>query len=53
SYVRENKWNITPHMVMLQMNEVILPGLRFAPPPTISLNTAKNYLKELGYIYER
>ncbi|CAG8777579.1 21522_t:CDS:2 [Cetraspora pellucida] len=35
------------------MNKVILPGLRFAPPLTISLNTAKIYLKELGYIYER
>ncbi|CAG8822955.1 12970_t:CDS:2, partial [Cetraspora pellucida] len=53
SYVRENKWNITPHMIMLQMNEIILPGLGFAPPPTISLSTTKNYLKELGYIYER
>ncbi|CAG8702261.1 149_t:CDS:2, partial [Racocetra fulgida] len=53
SYVRENKWNITPHMIMLQMNEIILPGLGFAPPPTISLSTAKNYLKELGYTYER
>ncbi|CAG8729391.1 405_t:CDS:2 [Dentiscutata erythropus] len=27
--------------------------LRFVPSPTISLNTAKNYLKELGYVYER
>ncbi|CAG8546367.1 8018_t:CDS:2, partial [Scutellospora calospora] len=26
---------------------------RFAPLLTISLNTAKNYLKELGYVYER
>ncbi|CAG8676892.1 15978_t:CDS:2, partial [Racocetra fulgida] len=53
SEVWENKWDITPRMIMLQMNEVILPGLGFAPPPTISLNIAKNYLKELGYIYER
>ncbi|CAG8459152.1 22040_t:CDS:2 [Dentiscutata erythropus] len=53
SYIRENKWNITPHMVMLQMNEVILLGLGFAPPPTISYNTAKNYLKELEYIYRK
>ncbi|CAG8762363.1 8685_t:CDS:2, partial [Cetraspora pellucida] len=35
------------------INEVILPGLRFVLLPTISLNTAKNYLKELGYIYKR
>ncbi|CAG8800530.1 2173_t:CDS:1, partial [Dentiscutata erythropus] len=53
SYVQENKWNITPYMIMSQINKVLLPGLGFAPPPTISLNTAKNYLKELGYIYER
>ncbi|CAG8466374.1 16873_t:CDS:2 [Dentiscutata erythropus] len=53
SYVQENKWNITPYMIMSQINEVLLPGLGFAPPPTISLNTAKNYLKELGYVYER
>ncbi|CAG8820885.1 32879_t:CDS:2 [Racocetra persica] len=32
---------------------VIARSLGFAPPPTISLNTAKNYLKELEYIYER
>ncbi|CAG8807484.1 12668_t:CDS:2, partial [Cetraspora pellucida] len=32
---------------------VILPMLRFAPPLTISLNTAKNYLKKLGYVYKR
>ncbi|CAG8728751.1 35412_t:CDS:2, partial [Racocetra persica] len=53
SYIQENKWNITPYMIMSQMNKVLLPGLGFAPPPTISLNTAKNYLKELGYVYER
>ncbi|CAG8714184.1 5491_t:CDS:2, partial [Dentiscutata heterogama] len=53
SYIQENKWNITPYMIMSQINEVILPGLRFALPPTISLNTAKNYLKELGYVYKR
>ncbi|CAG8830035.1 12654_t:CDS:1, partial [Cetraspora pellucida] len=35
------------------MNEIILPGLEFVPPPTISLSTTKNYLKELGYTYER
>ncbi|CAG8550101.1 11269_t:CDS:2, partial [Cetraspora pellucida] len=49
SYVQENKWNITSYMIMSQMNEVLLPELRFAPPSTISLNTAKNYLKKLGY----
>ncbi|CAG8769406.1 27475_t:CDS:2, partial [Racocetra persica] len=27
--------------------------LGFASPPTISLNTAKNYLKELEYVYKR
>ncbi|CAG8760393.1 14953_t:CDS:2 [Cetraspora pellucida] len=43
---------ILGHMIMLQINEVILPGLRFAPP-IISLNTAKNYLKELSYVYKR
>jgi len=35
------------------MNEVILPGLEFASSPTIHLNTARNYLKELGYIYAK
>ena len=35
------------------MNEIILPGLRFAPSPIIYLNTARNYLKELGYIYAK
>src|SRR6266542_877140 len=38
---------------MVQMNEIILPGLGFAPSPTIHLNTVKNYLKELGYIYAK
>ncbi|CAG8715881.1 3242_t:CDS:2 [Cetraspora pellucida] len=53
SYIQENKWNITLYMIMLQMIDVILLGLRFAPPLIISLNTAKNYLKELEYVYER
>ncbi|CAG8703913.1 14165_t:CDS:2 [Dentiscutata erythropus] len=44
SYAHENKWNITSHMIILQMNEVILPGLGFAPPPTILLNY---YIPEL------
>ena len=35
------------------MNEIILPGLGFAPSPTIHLNTARNYLKELGYTYSK
>ena len=38
---------------MIQINEIILPGLRFAPSLTIHLNTAKNYLKELGYTYAK
>ncbi len=33
------------------MNKIILPGLGFVSPPTIHINTAKNYLKELGYKY--
>ena len=37
-------------MLMVQMNEVILLGLEFALSLTIHLNTARNYLKELGYI---
>ncbi|CAG8837894.1 10562_t:CDS:2, partial [Racocetra persica] len=53
SYVQENKWNITLYMIMSQMNKILLPGLKFALPLTISLNTAKNYLKELEYVYER
>ncbi|RIA79587.1 hypothetical protein C1645_840337 [Glomus cerebriforme] len=53
SYVREHKWDITPQMLMMQMNEVILPGLGFAPSPTIHINTARNYLKELGYTYAK
>ncbi|CAG8607258.1 17279_t:CDS:2 [Cetraspora pellucida] len=44
---------IKSYVIMLQINEIILPGLGFAPPSTISLSTAKNYLKELGYTYER
>ncbi len=35
------------------MNKIILPGLRFALFSTIHLNTAKNYLKELGYTYAK
>src|ERR1044072_617719 len=38
---------------MIQMNEIILSGLGFALSPTIHLNTARNYLKELGYIYAK
>jgi len=33
------------------MNKIILPELGFAPPLTIHINTARNYLKELGYKY--
>ena len=51
SYIREHKWDVTPQMLMIQMNEIIFPGLGFAPSPTIHLNTARNYLKELGYTY--
>ncbi|PKC55377.1 hypothetical protein RhiirA1_354559, partial [Rhizophagus irregularis] len=40
-------------MLMIQMNEIILPGLGFAPSPTIHINTARNYLKELGYTYAK
>ncbi|CAG8579705.1 5969_t:CDS:2, partial [Funneliformis caledonium] len=53
SYVREHKWDITPHILMVHMNEVILPGLGFVPFPTIHINTARNYLKELGYTYAK
>ena len=53
SYIQEDKWDITPQMLMVQMNEVILPGLGFAPSPTIHANIAKNYLKELGYVYTK
>ncbi len=35
------------------MNENILPGLRFALSPIIHINTARNYLKELGYTYAK
>src|SRR5688572_24531648 len=38
-------------MLMIQMNEVILPGLRFALSSTIHIIIVKNYLKELGYTY--
>ena len=38
---------------MLQMYEIILPGLGFASFPIIHFNTAKNYLKELGYTYAK
>ncbi|CAB4416861.1 unnamed protein product [Rhizophagus irregularis] len=53
SYIREHKWDISPQMLIIQMNEVILPGLGFAPSPTIHINTARNYLKELGYTYAK
>jgi hypothetical protein len=53
SYIREHKWDITPQMLMIQMNEVILPGLGFASSPTIHFNTARNYLKGLGYTYAK
>ena len=33
---------------MLIIQIVTLPGFGFAPSPTIHLNTARNYLKELG-----
>ncbi len=38
---------------MIQMNENILPGLRFAPSLIIHINTARNYLKELSYTYAK
>ena len=38
---------------MIQMNEIILPEFRFALSPIIYFNTARNYLKELGYIYAK
>ena len=38
---------------MVQINEVILPGLEFALFSTIYLNTARNYLKELEYTYAK
>ncbi|CAG8513371.1 1730_t:CDS:2, partial [Diversispora eburnea] len=53
SYIREHKWNVTPQILMIQINEVILPGLEFASSPTIHINTARNYLKKLGYYYEK
>ena len=53
SYVRKHKWGITSQKLMIQMNEIILPGLGFASSPTIHLNTARNYLKELGYTYAK
>jgi len=40
-------------MLMVQMNENILSGLRFAPSSTIHINTTRNYLKELGYTYAK
>ena len=27
SYIREHKWDVTPQTLMVQMNEIILPGL--------------------------
>src|SRR4051794_27135484 len=51
SFVQKYKWKITPQMLMIHMNESILPGLRFTPSLTIHVNTARNYLKELRYIY--
>ena len=36
---------------MIQINEIILPRLGFALSLTIHANIAKNYLKELGYMY--
>ncbi|CAG8703602.1 3457_t:CDS:2, partial [Funneliformis caledonium] len=47
-HAKEHKWNVTPQTLMVQINEIILPGLGFASSPTIHLNTARNYLKELG-----
>ncbi len=38
---------------MIQMNENILLGFRFASSLTIYINITKNYLKELGYIYAK
>ena len=52
-FVQEHKWEITPQMLMVQMNENILLGFGFAPSPTIHINTARNYLKELGYTYAK
>jgi len=38
---------------MIQMNEIILSRLGFALSLTIHANTAKNYLKELEYVYTK
>ncbi len=38
---------------MIQINEIILPRLGFALSLTIHANIAKNYLKELGYMYTK
>ncbi|CAG8766003.1 9110_t:CDS:1, partial [Funneliformis caledonium] len=53
SYVRKHKWDITSHILMVHMNEDILPELEFVPSLTIHINTARNYLKELGYTYAK
>jgi len=51
SYVQKHKWEITPQILMIQINENILSELRFASSSTIYINTVRNYLKELRYIY--
>ena len=38
---------------MVQMNDIILPELKFLPSPTIYINTARNYLKEFEYVYAK
>jgi hypothetical protein len=38
---------------MVHINEIILPRLGFASSPTIHINTARNYLKELEYTYAK
>ena len=38
---------------MVQINDIILLGLGFSPFLTIQINTARNYLKELGYTYAK
>src|SRR5436305_1565074 len=45
TYLRANKFETSPKDLANYMNNEILPGLGFDPPPTIRINTARNYLK--------
>ena len=53
SYIWEHKWDIISQMLIVQINDIILPGLGFSLSSTIHINTARNYLKELGYAYAK